>query len=195
MLFYQQIVPLNDQTHARVRMKPLDHFRFALRTNSVPILAGEFAECARCYPIVFATGEGGLVPMALLGLREAENLFVSAEGKWLVPYVPAFVRRYPFVAARGSNGQVVVCFDELAACSGKAKANRSSVQANPARHSPMRCSFSMIFRQARRTLRPLRAVWVRPVCYGMLIHWRNCAADSSFDYPGCRWLMRQSCQV
>lgn len=118
LLFYQRIVPLNDQAHANVCMKPLNNFKYAMRTNSVPILAGEFAECARNYPIVFATGEGGLVPVALLGLREGENLFVNPDGKWAVPYVPAFVRRYPFVAARDGNGQTVVCFDESASCFG-----------------------------------------------------------------------------
>jgi hypothetical protein len=38
--------------------------------------------------------------MALLGLRQNENLFVDADGQWAQNvYIPAFVRRYPFVLA------------------------------------------------------------------------------------------------
>lgn len=118
MLFYQRIVALSDQTHAHLRMKPQTTFRYAAKINSVPILAGEIAECARYYPIVFGEGENGLVPVALLGLREGENLFVGVDGRWAVPYVPAFVRRYPFIGAKGPDGRVVVCIDETASCLG-----------------------------------------------------------------------------
>jgi hypothetical protein len=82
------------------------------KTNSVPILASEFFDCAREYPIVFARGEAGLVPAVLLGLRESENLFVGGDGKWDARYVPAFVRRYPFVPGKGPQGELLVCIDE-----------------------------------------------------------------------------------
>jgi hypothetical protein len=118
MLFYQRVVPLNDQTHAALRMRPLTLFRFAAQANSVPILAGEFVECARHYPIIFAPGDGGVVPAVLLGLRDNENLFVGEDGVWDAPYVPAFVRRYPFVPAKAADGQQVVCIDEAAPCFG-----------------------------------------------------------------------------
>jgi hypothetical protein len=84
--------------------------------NSVPLLASEFFECAREYPIVFARGQSGPLPAVLLGLRESENLFVDADGKWGARYVPAFVRRYPFVPANGSGGDLLVCIDESSPC-------------------------------------------------------------------------------
>ena len=118
MLFYQRVVALNDQLHSALRMRPLNHFRYAARANSVPILAGEFVECARHYPIVFAQGDVGIVPAAVLGLRDNENLFVGADGKWDANYVPAFVRRYPFVPGKGEGDQFVVCIDEAASCFG-----------------------------------------------------------------------------
>jgi hypothetical protein len=41
---------------------------------------------------------------------------VDAQGKWDARYVPAFVRRYPFVMADGGvNGKLVVCIDETCA--------------------------------------------------------------------------------
>src|SRR6266567_4357205 len=55
------------------------------------------------------------VPLAVLGLREAQNLFVSADGtKWDAPYIPAYVRRYPFVFLRHDNDDLTLCIDEAA---------------------------------------------------------------------------------
>jgi hypothetical protein len=116
MIFYERVVALNDQTHAKLRVRPATSFAYAARTNSVPLLSSEFFECAREYPIVFARGEAGPVAAALLGLREAENLYVDEDGKWDARYVPAFVRRYPFVPGKGAQGELLVCIDEASQC-------------------------------------------------------------------------------
>lgn len=116
MIFYERVVALNDQTHARLRVRPASSFAYAARTNSVPLLSSEFFECAREYPIVFARGEAGPVAAALLGLREAENLYVDQDGTWDARYVPAFVRRYPFVPGKGAQGELLVCIDEASEC-------------------------------------------------------------------------------
>jgi len=116
MMFYQRVVALNDQAHAQLKVRPATSFAYAAKTNSVPLLASEFFEAAREYPIVFARGEAGPVPAALLGLRDAENLFVDSDGKWDARYVPAFVRRYPFVPGKGAQGELLVCIDEASPC-------------------------------------------------------------------------------
>ena len=116
MMFYERVVALNDQTHARLKVRPATSFAYAAKANSVPLLASEFFDAAREYPIVFARGEAGPVPAALLGLREAENLYVDREGKWDARYVPAFVRRYPFVPGKGPSGELLVCIDEASRC-------------------------------------------------------------------------------
>lgn len=116
MIFYERVVALNDQIHARLRVRPATSFAYAARTNSVPLLSSEFFECAREYPIVFARGEAGPVAAALLGLREAENLYVGKDGAWDARYVPAFVRRYPFVPGKGAEGELLVCIDEASQC-------------------------------------------------------------------------------
>jgi hypothetical protein len=52
-------------------------------------------------------------PVVLLGLEEGENLFVGADGKWEASYVPAIVRRHPFMLAdSGVEGQFTICVDE-----------------------------------------------------------------------------------
>lgn len=121
MLFYQRVVALNDGAHADLRVSPVTDFRYAAKTNSVPLLGAEFADAAREYPIVFVRTGNSVVPAVLLGLRENENLFVGADGKWDGRYIPAYVRRYPFVPAQDAAGELVVCIDEAAACFGTGK--------------------------------------------------------------------------
>ena len=116
MMFYERVVALNDLTHAKLKVRPASNFAYAAKTNSVPLLAAESFECAREYPIVFTRGEAGPMPGVLLGLREAENLYVDSEGKWDARYVPAFVRRYPFMPGKGPQGELLVCIDEASEC-------------------------------------------------------------------------------
>jgi hypothetical protein len=113
ILFYEKPVALNREAHKTVKIGAVADYLFAAKTNSV-ILAGiEFIEATKEYPIVFAkVGDDKFVPVALLGLRDSENLFVDADGKWDARYIPAFVRRYPFVLAETGTGDMTVCVDE-----------------------------------------------------------------------------------
>ena len=107
VLFYERPVPLNRTAHKDLRIKPIPNLKFASTVHSVPLTGVEFPAAARDLPILF----GGLTPedagpMALLGLRENENLFVNEAGQWEAnTYIPAFVRRYPFVLAEKPVGQ------------------------------------------------------------------------------------------
>lgn len=113
MLFYQRIVALDGNLHSQLRYQASADFGFARGVNSVPLVAGEFALALKHYPIVFARGKDeAILPLALLGLEDGVNGFVNADGGWLADYVPAFVRRYPFVAAQHEDGREMVCFDE-----------------------------------------------------------------------------------
>ncbi len=114
LLFYEKPVALNKVQHKDLKIKPLDNdFSFAKNTNSVIVAGVEFTEAAKEYPIVFARAGETIVPVVLLGLRNNENLFVKNDGKWDGRYIPAFVRRYPFVLAEtGEQGQRMVCIDE-----------------------------------------------------------------------------------
>ncbi len=114
LLFYKKPVPLNKTDHKDKKISSAGRtFSFAAKTNSVILAGVEFSEAAKEYPIVFAQAGESIVPVALLGLRNEENLFVDAEGQWDARYIPAFVRRYPFVLAEtGQEGQRAVCIDE-----------------------------------------------------------------------------------
>lgn len=57
----------------------------------------EFREVQAFYPILFhRDNEGTLYPVALFGFQQGENLFLDESG-WAARYVPAMIRRQPFL--------------------------------------------------------------------------------------------------
>jgi hypothetical protein len=114
MLFYDKPVPLNRETHRKLKIRPVASFAYAARVHSVPLAVSEFAAAGRQLPILFATDANqNASPFALLGLRQDENLFVDPDGRWNGNYIPAFIRRYPFVLfEQGKSPQLAVGFDE-----------------------------------------------------------------------------------
>jgi len=105
LLFYQTPVPLNAATYPHLRVRPTNgDYRFAAHTNAVPLAAVEFFDVAREWPIVFTDDEQSY-PVMLCGLRHQENLLLGADGSWQGRYVPAFVRRYPFVLGERPDGK------------------------------------------------------------------------------------------
>lgn len=115
-LFYKKLVALNKDQHRRHFLN-LDNLDFAAHAHSVLLSGSEFGEACKEYPIVFAKGaDNNFVPVALLGFRQDENLYIDVKGKWNARYIPAYVRRYPFIFSETSPGQLVLCMDE--ACVG-----------------------------------------------------------------------------
>ncbi len=115
LLFYREITVLNPQRHGGLKIGTPPDQSFAAHTNSVPLVGVEFVECCREYPVVFAQGENGTFnPVAVLGLENSENLFLDEGLAWKANYVPAFVRRYPFVLGDNPQNptQPWVCVDE-----------------------------------------------------------------------------------
>jgi len=95
-LFYSRPLPLSEQYHATVKIRPEGDFSFAAETSAIPLSIPEFALAARHYPIIFI-GED-LIPSMAVGLRPSNNLFVDVKGAWEIgQYIPAYVRRFPFI--------------------------------------------------------------------------------------------------
>ena len=113
-LFYQRPVALDSEIHKTATIAPSPgQLSFAANTHSVILAGVEFAEACREFPIIFtALDNGQIVPVALLGLKANENLFVNEAGEWRGNYIPAYIRRYPFINTEGDNQQLVVCVDE-----------------------------------------------------------------------------------
>lgn len=112
---YKKPVPLNAEAHKNLGIRYVERpFEFLAQTHFVPLTIGEFGNACGHYPVIFV-GEKS-IPVAAMGLKEKQNLFVDPETGKFEPnsYVPAYVRRYPFVAATHGDGseQFTICIDE-----------------------------------------------------------------------------------
>ena len=115
-LFYNQLEPLSSSAHGAWKARRMESAPFLAQTHAVPLTVEEFALAQRHFPIVFSVGDNP-VPLALMGLNEGVNVFVDDEGKLTSDvYVPAYVRRYPFMLARLRSDveELSLCFDPTA---------------------------------------------------------------------------------
>jgi hypothetical protein len=87
------------------------------KTHAIPLTVDEFTLVQRHYPIVFTVGESS-IPIALMGLNEGVNVFLDDDGRPLEKniYIPAYIRRYPFLLARlrPDSDELSLCFDPSA---------------------------------------------------------------------------------
>lgn len=111
LLFYGEPVYLNREVHKRLKFSVSDNYSFTDSVNSVPLTGVEFFEASRDMPVVFCANESGdFFPLALLSLMKEGHKHLNEKGEWVDSYIPAFVRRYPFVL----TGEGSVCFDKSA---------------------------------------------------------------------------------
>ena len=94
---YHNIVALDQALHANLHLDPDHGFAFARAANAIPLVLEEFAAAAIHFPIVFTTGPNP-APVAVLGFRNDENLFVTRDNSWAPGrYLPSYLRAYPFI--------------------------------------------------------------------------------------------------
>lgn len=116
---YERPIRLNRLAHAHLRYTPLQNYMFCRAVTGVPLMGVEFPSACRQYPIVFIKDiQGRLSAQAVLSVRAEENAFVDRQGQWTATYIPAFIRRYPFVLAEipGQSDDFDVAFDEASPC-------------------------------------------------------------------------------
>jgi hypothetical protein len=111
LLFYKSAVPVSRARHGDWAVEVDATYGFSGEINSVPLMAVEFPQAASEYAIVFAGTENEVLPAVILGMRGNENLFLNKDDHWGAKYVPAFVRRYPFVFSL-QDDRFVLCVDE-----------------------------------------------------------------------------------
>ncbi len=112
---YGKVAALDRHRHAGCGLKSDQNYLWTAELNAVFINAAEFFKAAIDYPIAFAREpkDGEFIPVAVLGMKAKQNLYVDAKGNWREHrYIPAYVRRYPF------------CIAELPAGKGEAPAQR-----------------------------------------------------------------------
>jgi hypothetical protein len=115
-LFYRQPVVLEFENDRGKGFRPLSSLAFAAKANAVPLNLSEFMPAVRHFPIVFSNADHPM-PLALLGLKEGQNLFLQPDGQWRnATYVPAYIRRYPFTVAELSSDRKTRLLTIDAAC-------------------------------------------------------------------------------
>ncbi|AGF75088.1 SapC-related protein [Bartonella australis AUST/NH1] len=119
MLFYKNITPVNKVAHKNLKFSPVEDMSFAKDTHWVPLAGSEYFQAALDYPILFMGMQDEdkkqhYTSAALIGLSNNENDYITADKSWKKDaYIPAFVRRYPFVSAQAQNEkEFSVCFDQ-----------------------------------------------------------------------------------
>ncbi len=112
-LFYKKPVPLDAKAHADWALKKNFGFGFTETINAVPINLIEMPQICHFYPIAFSP-DGSATPVAIMGLRDGENLFVHGDGTWeIATYIPAYIRRYPFIFSElPDKEQLTLCVDD-----------------------------------------------------------------------------------
>lgn len=121
VLFYRQPEPLSLEKHRGLGVRRVEKpFAFLMQAHVVPLTVNEFGVASGSYPVIFAGPQK--TPLAVMGVRAGDNVFCALNGD-VDPevYLPAFVRRYPFVfAADDQNERLLVCIDRQAPMIGDA---------------------------------------------------------------------------
>jgi hypothetical protein len=109
------LVPISLEAHRNKKIRQLENQNHAKGFHFASAMAHEFSRCVLHYPIVFLEDEkmDGHRPAVLLGLTEGENLYIQND-QWIVPYVPAMLRRYPFTLVKSPDAEdrFAICVDE-----------------------------------------------------------------------------------
>ncbi|HEY0629549.1 MAG TPA: SapC family protein, partial [Sphingomicrobium sp.] len=121
-LLYDGLEPLNRNAHGNYKVRRLNGLERVSKAHAIPVTVDEFAMAQRHFPIVFSVGDSP-VPIALMGLHEGTNTFFDEKGVAREPnfYLPAYLRRYPFVLARltQESDELSLCFDPTSGAVGE----------------------------------------------------------------------------
>ena len=116
-LFYNAVEPLNSTQHGKMKVRTILRMPQVAQTHAIPVTVDEFTLVQRHFPIVFSVGDSP-IPIALFGLNEGVNVFLDQDGRPLDTsvYMPAYIRRYPFLLARlrPDSDELSLCFDPTA---------------------------------------------------------------------------------
>ncbi len=116
LLIYEEVVPVSKERHLNWSVSLGKNYNFARSVNAVPLMAVEFPKAAAEYSIVFTGNPEDdeiIMPVVILGFRNEQNLYLNEEGQWKAKYIPAFIRRYPFVFSNTNEGKIwTLCIDE-----------------------------------------------------------------------------------
>ena len=119
-LFFKEVAALDAGMHGALKLDRSGGFGHAAVANALPLGLSEVSLAAQYYPVVVTSGPNPM-PVAILGYRAEENLFVDAKGVWLPDtYIPAYVRAFPFILIEPPGTETIYLgIETTAACLGK----------------------------------------------------------------------------
>jgi len=106
-ILFQKAVPFSKEQHGDAFLETGKGFDFAKDLSFVPALVTEFPDLVSDYTFAFLQKGEKIGTVALLGLKEKENLYIKADGSWAAAYVPAMLRQYPFAAMVGDDRRIL----------------------------------------------------------------------------------------
>lgn len=110
-LFYRSVVPLDRDAHRAWHLDQPQRFAFARTSHIVPALAEEIGAACRRLPVVFLPESLGPVPVFLVGAAPGHCALIDEAGTWTGRYLPAYLRRYPFILGESEGSEPLVCVD------------------------------------------------------------------------------------
>ena len=109
-----QFIPVNKEQHLNQGWQKPTSYDFTKQDMTIPVLLDELPHVVTTMPLVFTKrdDEGSFELRVLASLEPGKNMYVSDEGQWLIAYVPAIYRSYPFKALRSpETGKPALCFN------------------------------------------------------------------------------------
>ncbi len=105
---------LDPEAHRDLCITAGPQVRFGSAVPFVAVIPAEFARIAAHHPIVLRRNSQTdvLEPVAMLGFRAGENLFLTRNG-WATPHIPLEFQRQPFKTVPGPGGDPVLAFDGM----------------------------------------------------------------------------------
>lgn len=152
-VLYKELIPLNSNDHGDWNARTVDKAPWVGGQHAIPLTVEEFPAAQRNFPIVFSSGDNS-VPLALMGLNEGVNVFFDDDGSIrdeVAPYIPAYVRRYPFLLAKldQNSENLSLCFDPSSDLVGKFDEGQALFDgAEPSEHTKGLLQFCEKFEEA-----------------------------------------------
>jgi SapC len=151
-VLYNDLIPVNSVEHSSWKARSVDKAAWVAKQHAIPLTVEEFPQAMRDFPIVFSAGENP-VPLALMGLNEGVNVFFEEDGTLIgSPYIPAYIRRYPFLLAKldQKTDNLSLCFDPTSGLLGEFDEGRELFDADkqPSQHVKEVLEFCQKFEEA-----------------------------------------------
>jgi hypothetical protein len=104
-----QYVPISKAQHQSFGFQLEKPFLFAQNWPFIPLSAQEISQVMGIFPVLFQKQNDAFQLGIATGFGQDNCLIHPQNGKFLLPYVPAILRRYPFNLLKSEAGQNVLC--------------------------------------------------------------------------------------